>query len=477
MSDPPKKTRRPNRTSSWWLGSDGLWHGKVWMGVKPDGSPDRRHVKRKTEAEVIARIRELEKQRDAGAPPKPGRVMKMKDWCAYCLDTVMPLKKRAPTTIQGYRSDVNNWIVPHLGQHRLDQIRPDHLEALYAAMVADGQGDSHVLKVHRIISSFLGVAVKREMIGRNPASLIDTPGAAPGSQDHLTRKEARAVIAASQAEGRRNAARWSVGLALGTRQGETLGLRWQYLVMACGECGATTSLTEWWSGEHEACEECGSRVVSCQARVWWQLQRLTWQHGCDDVKACTEGKHRRPCPARCPKAKRKAGKPHQCIGKDDKRLCPKGCDRHASTCPQRTGGGLVWREIKEKRRKTVAVAPELVKLLKKHHAAQAAEKLRAGSLWEDYGVVFAQWNGKPIDPRRDWQDWANLLVEAGLPHHKVHAARHTAATLMLEAGVALSVVQEMLGHSDIRVTRGYQHVPSALLEDGANRVGKALFGQ
>jgi site-specific recombinase XerD len=36
--------------------------------------------------------------------------------------------------------------------------------------------------------------------------------------------------------------------------------------------------------------------------------------------------------------------------------------------------------------------------------------------------------------------------------------RHSAATIALDEGIALAVVQEMLGHSDIRVTRGYTHV-------------------
>jgi len=44
------------------------------------------------------------------------------------------------------------------------------------------------------------------------------------------------------------------------------------------------------------------------------------------------------------------------------------------------------------------------------------------------------------------------------------------------AGVALAVVQEILGHSDIRVTRGYTHVSSRLAEDAAGRRADALFG-
>ena len=54
--------------------------------------------------------------------------------------------------------------------------------------------------------------------------------------------------------------------------------------------------------------------------------------------------------------------------------------------------------------------------------------------------------------------------------------RHSAATFTLDEGVVLAVVQEMLGHSDIRVTRGYSHVSSPLAEDAAARIGRALFG-
>ena len=64
-----------------------------------------------------------------------------------------------------------------------------------------------------------------------------------------------------------------------------------------------------------------------------------------------------------------------------------------------------------------------------------------------------------------------------MPHHGVHAARHSAATVAIDEGVALTIVQEMLGHSDIRVTRGYVHTASPLAHDAAARMGAALFGK
>jgi integrase len=126
----------------------------------------------------------------------------------------------------------------------------------------------------------LEIAMRRDQVGRNVARLVDAPGAGNSGIEPLTAEEARRLLNA--AEGRPNGARWVIGLALGLRQGEALGLRWKYLDLETGE-----------------------------VKIWWQLQRLRWRHGCGDVAACTEGKHRRPCPKGCPKAKRRSGRPPQ----------------------------------------------------------------------------------------------------------------------------------------------------------------------
>jgi integrase len=300
--------------------------------------------------------------------------------------------------------------------------------------------------VHAILSSAYEIEVRRGNVARNPCKLVEPPRLGQPDKAALSQEQARAVLNA--AAGRRNAARWSVGLGCGLRQGEALGLRWPYVDLDGGEL-----------------------------RVWFQLQRLPWRHGCADIAACTDGKHRRPCPRQCPKAARKSGRPHVCIRAGAPRLCPPGCTAHASTCPQRQGGGLVFREIKERRRKTVPLPPVLVAILKIHREEQQRERETAANLWQQHGVVFAQQNGRPVDPRADWQEWSDILAEADIPHAGAHTMRHSAATIALDQGIALAVVQEMLGHSDIRVTRGYTHVSSLLAQDAAARLGQALFGQ
>jgi len=64
--------RTPNGASSIYLGKDGYWHGRVTVGVKDDGRPDRRHVMG-AKADVTRKVRALERQRDSGTVRKAGR--------------------------------------------------------------------------------------------------------------------------------------------------------------------------------------------------------------------------------------------------------------------------------------------------------------------------------------------------------------------------------------------------------------------
>jgi site-specific recombinase XerD len=51
-----------------------------------------------------------------------------------------------------------------------------------------------------------------------------------------------------------------------------------------------------------------------------------------------------------------------------------------------------------------------------------------------------------------------LAVRAGIPHVTPHQFRHTCASDLLESGVSLPLVKDMLGHSEIATTMRYLHV-------------------
>ncbi len=152
------------------------------------------------------------------------------------------------------------------------------------------------------------------------------------------------------------------------------------------------------------------------------------------------------------------------------------CARHhRSACCVRTCRS--WEPKSRAGRRTIALPGQLVEALKAHRATQLAERLRAGSEWRDHGLVFAQENGRPIDPRADYGAWLRLLAEAGVRRARLHDARHTAATLLLSQGVPARVAMDVLGHSAISLTLNtYSHVMPELQHDAAERVGAALWG-
>lgn len=208
--------RKPNLRSSIYCGPDGRWHGWVTVGIKDDGSPDRRHRSAKTQAELTRKVQELERKRDTG---NAGRPLTVADWFETWLTTIAPRTVSQSTLDSTYWPKVRRWIVPQLGRNRLDRLQPEHLDAFYSWLDGQGLKPNTIVQIHRIVSRALKIAWKRGKV----ASLVDAPTGEDVDIEPLTRDEARRILAA--AASRRNGARWSVALAVGIRQSEAIGLR------------------------------------------------------------------------------------------------------------------------------------------------------------------------------------------------------------------------------------------------------------
>ena len=215
--------RKANGESSIYQDANGVWHGKVSMGLKDNGERDRRHVTGRRRADVLRKNRVLEQQREAGMAAAAGRSPTVGSWLDHWLNTIAVRKVR-PSTFTRYEQLVRLHLIPGLGHHRLDRLQPEHVEALYGRMHDSGQAPASVLQAHRVLSRALKVAMQRGRVARNVATLVDAPSMVRERPVPLTGEEARRVLAA--AVGTRNAARWSVALAVGLRQGEALGLPW-----------------------------------------------------------------------------------------------------------------------------------------------------------------------------------------------------------------------------------------------------------
>jgi integrase len=222
--------RRGRGEGSIYQDATGRWRGYVELGYV-NGRRRRKYLSGATRREVAAAIRAATDARDAGTLTVGERTPTVSEWLTTWVDTIAAAKVR-PSTLATYRGYIVNRINPEIGHHRLDRLQPEHLEAFYRDQLAGGLSGTTVLHMHRIISRALKVAHRRGRVARNVATLVDAPRPNHHEVDPLTATEARRILGA--AVDARNAARWSVALSLGLRQGEALGLQWSNIDLERG---------------------------------------------------------------------------------------------------------------------------------------------------------------------------------------------------------------------------------------------------
>jgi integrase len=135
--------------------------------------------------------------------------------------------------------------------------------------------------------------------------------------------------------------------------------------------------------------------------------------------------------------------------------------------------GLPTKTISSERR--IALPASCVTSLRAHRERQAEERDRAGSQWLRSGYVFTRLDGHPIEPATLTRHFNTLLREAHLRPIRFHDLRHSTATLLLEQGVELVVIKELLGHAHIGVTATvYTHVRLRLQRQAIDLLGQTL---
>ncbi|MFI5671398.1 tyrosine-type recombinase/integrase [Streptomyces sp. NPDC051704] len=139
-------------------------------------------------------------------------------------------------------------------------------------------------------------------------------------------------------------------------------------------------------------------------------------------------------------------------------------------------GGLTHLPTKTRAsERRIALPTECLHSLKKHQESQDKERKTAESAWQDSDLVFTTPTGRPLDPANLTRRFRSFLNRAGLRRIRLHDLRHSTATLLLEQGVDLVVIKELLGHAHIGVTAGvYAHVRLRLQRQAIDALGKAL---
>lgn len=204
------------------------------LKVSPPGAPrKRRTLYGNTRKEVQIKLRKAMKERDDHVLVSGTRTVG--DWMRYWLDVVCVERGLKVNTMKSHRSKVETYIVPHLGQHRLDRLEPEHVRAMYAAMTSEGLSKATQRQTHAILQRALKVAAREGKVARNVATLLDPPQVPSNKRmARLSRTDVAKIKATENL-------RAHVAL-LGLRQGEALALTWADVDLELGVLEVSRSL-------------------------------------------------------------------------------------------------------------------------------------------------------------------------------------------------------------------------------------------
>lgn len=316
-----------------------------------------------------------------------------------------------PSSADIYRSRVQRWILPTLGRKRLDRLSPADVRAVQTALEDAGRAQSTKRGVHACLMTMLGAAVAEGHPVPRSVLAVRKPPPATATRTAIPLEDALRLVAVA---GRQpDGARWVAALLQGMRQGECLGLTWDAV--------------HW-----------DERTLD----VSWQLVHLRYADKARKTIAVPPDYEVRQL-----WGTRHLARPKSTAG-----------ERVVPLVPWMMDALEVWRQV----------APE-----------------------SPYGLVWPGHKGRPRNTTLDRRAWDALCDEAEVwkapgvraddgtwtvepVRYVVHEARHTAATLLLAAGIDREVVRVLMGWSSVAMQRTYSHAAPELVREALTRSAAQL---
>ncbi|TVZ00152.1 site-specific integrase [Trebonia kvetii] len=143
----------------------------------------------------------------------------------------------------------------------------------------------------------------------------------------------------------------------------------------------------------------------------------------------------------------------------------------------------VWRSVRQggdtktaKSRRTLALPRTAVEALREHRRRQAEDRLAAGAVWQDQGLVFVSTIGTPLDASNVRREFRRITKAAGLGvGWAPRDLRHTFVSLMSADGVPIEEIARLAGHNKTSTTElVYRHELRPVITTGAEVMDRIL---
>lgn len=216
-------SRRTNGEGSVYKRADGRWGGAIYV-YNRTGGRQRRQVYGRTKSEVIAKLSALRSRNDRRLPGDPVKTT-VEQYATTWLSSIEAGSQVKQSTASNYCWILNRYVLPEIGSVRLTQLAPDHVSAMLENIAAREVSARTVQLCRAVLRIMLAQAEREEIVQRNVAALVKGPRIERQEVQPWTPTEAETFL--KTAREHRLSALFSVGVALGLRRGELLGLRWE----------------------------------------------------------------------------------------------------------------------------------------------------------------------------------------------------------------------------------------------------------
>jgi integrase len=130
-----------------------------------------------------------------------------------------------PETRRNYETAIKNWISPHIGSFLASSIRPATIENLYSKLEAADYKPGTTNVVHAVLSKAFADAVRLGEIPINPMLNVQKLTRKSLASKHIPKND-EIRIYAQATKSPQDHARIEIGMVMGLRPGEVLGLKW-----------------------------------------------------------------------------------------------------------------------------------------------------------------------------------------------------------------------------------------------------------
>lgn len=268
----------------------GNWGYVLENGRRPDGT--RRQISKAgfaSKSEATAALNEVLARQKAGLAD-----IRRLTVSQYLRDWLASKRNLRDSTLRNYTGHLDRYVEPGLGDIKLADLRPHHIDQMYTEILGRRLGSGSkatVHDVHRTLRSALNSAVKRRIIPWNPALHVELPPRRRPATQVWTPQDAARFLEASKDD--RLSSLFHLILFTGLRRGEAIGLHWTHvdtdLLHVVIEWQVTASSDGPRLGEPKT--RAGSRIVPIDRGTATVLgrrhaaqieERLAWGEGWED---------------------------------------------------------------------------------------------------------------------------------------------------------------------------------------------------